>query len=430
MAPDYFHSVVLNPERCIGCTNCIKGCPTEAIRLKKGKASIIAERCIDCGECIRICPVHAKNAITDNIDIIKKYKYTAAIVSPVLYSQFGREISPYKILAAIKSLGFDEVCDTSIGSEIIDAISKPIIGKYKYKPVINSSCPAILRLIQLRFPELIDNVLNIETPVEITARLVKNNIIEKTGIPEEQLGIIFISPCTARVTAIKKPLGIDYSYINGAVSAKDLLGPIIRALHSASACAGFDFKPTKKGLLWNAAGGQSSGFKDGSALSVDGINDAISVLEQIELGKLSGVSFIEITACPGGCLGGPLMAENRYVAFNILKNISQNIEEYVPSDSETAKYFDMYNSGEIRLTRKIEPKALMALDKDLSKSINMLDRIRRIMNELPGIDCGICGSPTCQSFAEDIVTGNLNNTICPVVMMENLKKDREEYHDR
>lgn len=427
--PSYFHSVVLDPIRCIGCTYCIKGCPTEAIRLKNGKASIIAERCIDCGECIRICPNHAKNAVTDDISIIEKYKYTAAIVSPVLYSQFGREISPYKILSAIKSLGFDEACDTSMGSEIIDAISKRIIDKYECRPVINSTCPAILRLIQIRFPELLGNVLNVETPVEITARLVKENIIKKTGLQPHEIGIILISPCTARMTAINRPLGIDCSFIDGAVSVKDLLGLIVRAIPSVNEEQNFDFGPTKNGLLWNTAGGQSSKFKGSSFLSVDGIDNAISVLEEIELGRLSGVSFMEVTACPGGCVGGPLMVENRYVALDILKKISQASREYVPSEDEIRKYIDMYDSGIIRHTRKIEPKTLMTLDRDLSKSIGMMDTIRRITGELPGINCGICGSPTCQAFAEDIVTGNLSNEVCPVIMMENIKNSKEDNRD-
>lgn len=429
MVPNYFHSVVLDSGRCIGCTYCIKGCPTEAIRLKNNKASIIAERCIDCGECIRICPNHAKNAVTDNISIVNKYKYTAAIVSPVLYSQFSREISPFKVLSAIKSLGFDEACDTSTGSEIIDAILESIVSKYKYKPAINSSCPAIMRLIQVRFPELINNVLDIATPVEITARLVKDSIIKKTGLSGDEIGIILISPCTARATAIKRPLGINYSYIDGAVSVKDLIGPIIRALHSAKEDFSFDFKPTRDGVLWNAAGGQSSAFKDGNTLEVDGINNAISVLEEIELGKLTGVPFIEITACPGGCVGGPLMVENRYVALNILKNISKNTQRYIPSKNETSGYLTMYDSGAIRFTEKMEPQTPIALDIDISKSIEKMDRIRKIAGELPGINCGICGSPTCQAFAEDIVRGDLSNRVCPVIIMEKIKKDNAEKRD-
>ena len=75
----YFHSVTLNKDKCQGCTNCIKSCPTEAIRVRDGKAKIIKERCIDCGECIRICPYHAKLALTDESSELSKHKFNNII---------------------------------------------------------------------------------------------------------------------------------------------------------------------------------------------------------------------------------------------------------------------------------------------------------------------------------------------------------------
>ncbi|HAA37762.1 MAG TPA: ferredoxin, partial [Firmicutes bacterium] len=76
----YFHSVTLDEEKCRGCTNCIKKCPTEAIRVRKGKARIINERCIDCGECLRVCPYHAKKAITDSFDMLHCIKYRICLL--------------------------------------------------------------------------------------------------------------------------------------------------------------------------------------------------------------------------------------------------------------------------------------------------------------------------------------------------------------
>ena len=87
--PEYFHSVVLEEDKCCGCTNCIKRCPTEAIRVRDGKAHIITERCIDCGECIRVCPHHAKKARSDSIEEIEKFKYKIAIPAPALFGQFN-----------------------------------------------------------------------------------------------------------------------------------------------------------------------------------------------------------------------------------------------------------------------------------------------------------------------------------------------------
>ena len=85
----FFHSVTLDKDKCKGCTNCIKRCPTEAIRVQNGKAKILSDRCIDCGECIRVCPHHAKQATYDKLDVLDRFTYTIALPAPSLYSQFN-----------------------------------------------------------------------------------------------------------------------------------------------------------------------------------------------------------------------------------------------------------------------------------------------------------------------------------------------------
>ena len=162
---EYFHSVTLDEDKCIGCTNCIKRCPTEAIRVKNGKARIINERCIDCGECIRICPQHAKNSITDPIEKIKDFKYKVALPAPSLLGQFEDVNEPGKILSALKVLGFDDVYEASRGADIVSHFTRETLKNPKKLPLISSSCPAIVRLIQIRFPSLIDHIVAIESPM-------------------------------------------------------------------------------------------------------------------------------------------------------------------------------------------------------------------------------------------------------------------------
>jgi len=158
MSP-YFHSVTLDEVKCKGCTNCIKRCPTEAIRVRKSKARIINERCIDCGECIRVCPYHAKKAITDPIGLINDYKYKVAIPAPSLYGQLKSAPSRDHILTALKMCGFDDVFEVARAAEIITSETKKILAQQRFeKPLISSACPAVVRLIQVRFPNLIDNI--------------------------------------------------------------------------------------------------------------------------------------------------------------------------------------------------------------------------------------------------------------------------------
>ena len=104
----FFHSVTLDKDLCVGCTNCIKRCPTQAIRVRGGKAQIMPERCIDCGECVRVCPHHAKKARHDSLDMIKKYEYTVALPArPCMVNSI--DLTTLTMCNSIKALGFDDI---------------------------------------------------------------------------------------------------------------------------------------------------------------------------------------------------------------------------------------------------------------------------------------------------------------------------------
>lgn len=427
MEQDYQHSVILKEERCIGCTSCLKVCPTEAIRVRNGKAKIIPERCIDCGECIKICPNHAKNVTTDDISIIKKFKYNIVIPSLTLYGQFPSNIGIGKMLNAIKKIGFDEVAEAALGARISVHLLKDHVLKkpgLKY-PIINSSCPAVIRLIQVRFPDLLPNIIDLETPIEIAARIAKTEAMKKTGLPYDDIGVVFITPCTARVTSVKNPLGIDKSYIDGVISIRDVYGDIVRNIDRVK--NGSLGQSTKESLLWAIAGGQAEAVNVENYLEVDGISNVIKVLEEVELGKLDDIEFIECSACSGGCVGGPLLIQNSFIAKNRIMNYVKVADKSEMEKEELDKYVEMYENGFLRLTKKIEPKSVMSLDTDLIKSIHKMEMVTEIMKNLPGLDCGVCGSPTCRAFAEDIVkgeNGDGNKSVCIVKTM-NYFKDKK-----
>ena len=114
-------SVRLDEKLCKGCINCIKRCPTEAIRVRNGKAVIKNEFCIDCGECIRICPHHAKKATYDSMDLMKKFEYTVALPAPALYAQVNNLEDINILLTALLRMGFDDVYEVSGAAEVISA---------------------------------------------------------------------------------------------------------------------------------------------------------------------------------------------------------------------------------------------------------------------------------------------------------------------
>ena len=112
-----FHSVTLDVAKCVGCTACLKRCPTEAIRIRERRARIIDERCIDCGECIRICEHHAKVATTNPLSAINRYRTRSPCPRPRSTAQFKNLQAAAAIPAALKMMGFDYVCEVAHGAD-------------------------------------------------------------------------------------------------------------------------------------------------------------------------------------------------------------------------------------------------------------------------------------------------------------------------
>lgn len=411
----YFHSVTLDEDKCRGCTNCIKRCPTEAIRVRKSKARIINERCIDCGECIRVCPYHAKKAITDSLNMIESFKYKIAIPAPTLYSQFKPEFSRSRILAALKKLGFDEVYEVANGAEIVTEATKKLLKEEGLKkPLISSACPAVVKLVQVRFPNLIDNIVKLKSPMEVSAEIAKNRAMKALNLDEEHIGVFFISPCAAKVTSVKAPYEGERSFVDGVIAIKDIYLMILSALNDVEQDDEFE-QAGYKGIRWANSGGESLALDTDEFLAVDGIHNVIKILEEIENDKLEGIEFVEALACTGGCLGGPLTVINPYVAKTRLKKHvedakSKNIKTEIPDN-----YDNLVWSG------SIEHKPVMKLDKDIAKAIKKLETLEAINESLPGLDCGACGAPSCRALAEDIVRGNANETDCIFKLREKVR---------
>lgn len=413
---DYFHSVTLNEEECRGCTNCIKRCPTEAIRVRKSKARIIKERCIDCGECIRVCPYHAKKAITDSIDIIKNYKHKIALPAPTLYGQFSLKHSRNRILTALKTIGFDDVYEVARAAEIVTDATKKLISKGDYKkPAISSACPAVVRLIQVRFPNLIDNIIKIESPMEVAAKMAKNKAQKQKGFTTEDVGVFFITPCAAKVTSVKAPYEKDKSSVDGVISMKDIYLKLLDAMKKGEDIEALE-QAGMEGIRWAGSGGESSALDIENILAVDGIHNVIKIFEEIENERLEDVNFVEALACTGGCLGGPLTIENAYLSKTRLKKHMEQASKVTTVTNSMEEYDES-----LLWTGSIEHRPIMKLDEDFSKAIKKLEVLEQLNKELPGLDCGACGAPSCRALAEDIVRGNANETDCIFKLRERVR---------
>ncbi len=416
----YFHSVRLDKDKCKGCTNCIKRCPTQAIRVREGKAHIIKELCIDCGECIRVCPHHAKYASRDSLSQIVNYKYRIALPAPALYGQFNNLEDATPILKALPLLGFDAVFEVASAAELISDATRRMMktGTLK-KPIISSACPAVVRLIRVCFPDLLENVLPLNPPVEEAARLAREYAVKETGLKPDEIGIFFISPCPAKITAIKNPLGLEKSNIDGAVGINDIY-PVLLKIMEKSDKYNMPETAQKSGIIgmsWATSGGEASGTLNDNALSADGIENCMKILEEVETGTLNSVDFIELNACQGGCVGGVLTSENPYIS----KSRLTKLRKYAPVSCNNITIDGV--PEEFLHKIKIEPaNDVMKLADNVSEAMTRMKKMNELLDVFPGLDCGTCGAPTCRALAEDIVRGFAKEDDCVFRMKQNLEQ--------
>ena len=403
----YFHSVELDAERCCGCTNCLKRCPTEAIRIRDGKAHILSERCIDCGECIRVCPHHAKRARSDSLEDIEQYKIKVAIPAPALFGQFHNLDDIDYVLTGLRAVGFDFVYEVSRGAELVSEATRQLIREDKLnKPIISSACPAVVRLIKIRFPELCDNVMPLLAPMEVAAKMARREVISMTGADDSDIGVFFITPCPAKVTEINSPNHADDSAVSGAIAISQIYPALTHAMEHLKVVEPI----AKSGLIgvgWATSGGEAAAMLGEKYLAADGIENVIRVLEELEDDHINDVDFIELNACSGGCVGGVLTVENPYVAQARI----QTLRKYMPVSLNHLKEDEKlgFMMWEKELTYNADS---FRLSDDIMEAMDMMDKMDEICKGLPGLDCGSCGAPSCRALAEDIVKGLAKETDC------------------
>jgi len=419
---DIRHSVQLDKERCHGCTNCIKTCPTQAIRVRDGKAKIITNRCIDCGECIRVCPYRAKKAITDSFDKLNKYKYNIALPAPTFYGQFSKAKDINSILNALIKIGFDSVFEVARAAEIITAQTQRIIEQKELDlPVISSACPAVVKLIATRFPSLIDNILPVISPMQLAGKIAKEEAIKKTGLSASEIGVFFITPCAAKATCTQDPIGLEKTNIDGAISIKDVYLKVLPNISDEGnenlAKAGFS------GICWANSGGEAKASGKKNYIAVDGIHNVLKILEEIENNRLKDVSFAELLACTGGCVGGPLNVENGFVAKRRVRTLAEL------SEKSNTEFENDYSCIDVCWEKEIPFMSKLNLDDDIMVAMQKLARIEEIYETLPKLDCGSCGSPSCHALAEDIVLGFTTENACIVKFKEKVLKIVREAQD-
>ena len=409
------HAVTLIKEKCKGCTACIKQCPTEAIRVRRGRATIIDERCIDCGQCIRVCPHYAKRAVYDPMTRLAEFSYTVALPAPALYGQFQNLDDVNQVLAGLLEIGFDYVYEVSKGAEMLSEITSDALKEESFEmPLISSACPAVVRLICTRFPKLIDNIAKHIAPMELAAIHAREEAVARTGLLPEQIGIFFITPCPAKVTAIHAPDHLHKPVIDGAFSMTEIYKKLLGHMRRENVPQLVESGMT--GISWALSGGESASLMLENHLAVDGIEHVIEVLEDVEDGKIRHVSFLELGACNQGCVGGCLTVENPYVA----KSRIRQLMKYMPKSRNKLNPQDL--KAETVLSDKLfEESSVWHLAENRTVAMERYQKISALIELLPGLDCGSCGTPCCRALAEDVVLGFASEDDCIFRMRERMQ---------
>ena len=415
----FYHALQIEDDRCIGCSRCMKVCPTEAVRIHAGKASIQEHRCIDCGKCYEVCPAQAIAIKDDDFEAFRQYPHSVALLPAVFMGQFPDDVSVSRVYATLQELGFAHVMEVESAALIYkDAKERYARDNQDKLPLISSFCPAIVRLIQIKYPSLAENVMPIRVPLDLSAMYAVQELTSR-GIPRHEIGLFYITPCAAKIAAVKAPVGEEKSLIDGVINMNLLYNRVYKKIKELG--KNHQFKPQNRqrlsadAILSTLTNGERRICTAKRSYAIDGIENVMDFLDKLESDEVEGVEFLELRACDQSCAGALLSCDNRFLCGERMYSRARKAAERerngeMPRDREMDRYKEYLIDHAV--LDEVQPRSMMVLDPDISKALAKMEKIERMKEHLPQIDCGVCGAPTCEAFATDVVCGQASLHQC------------------
>ncbi len=423
MVDSFEHSLHVDRNLCSGCTRCMKQCPTSAIRIIQGIAVVDPEKCIDCGQCMAVCPHQAISIKGEKFNRIFSCTRRVAIIPSLLIGQFDESMREQTMIDAIYDLGFTDVYYAEFGIDILRALGNHVSVYSDSLPVISSYCPAVVRLIQLSYPSLLSHVNLVKTPSQITAMYARSKI-EREGVAPEDIGIFYVSGCAAKVSQVLNGSADNLELISGTLNLDELVNMIkpLIADSSRNESEYIESHPlppiTASSFLYSVTGGESRDMS-GRTMAIDEIHNVTEFLDLVEDERLTPVDFLELRACDTGCTGGILAVRNRFCATERIRYSGSKHPETIPQKVTQ----EILENGKELLhhlkSERLTSKPSLSLDKNPIVALRKLEKAHAIEEQLPGLDCGLCGFPTCRVLSEEIVQEHASIRSCSVLKMKN-----------
>ncbi|MBQ4556839.1 MAG: 4Fe-4S binding protein [Clostridia bacterium] len=399
--------LTLKKSNCKNCYKCIRHCPVKAIRFSGNQAHIIGNECILCGQCFVVCPQNAKE-IVDETEKVKVFLQSG---DPVIVSLAPSFIANYDgvginaMRKALKQLGFYDVEETAIGATVVKSEYERMIKEDERDVIISSCCHSINLLIQKHFPQALEYLADVVSPMQAHCKDIKSRF------PNAKT--VFIGPCVA-----KKDEAEHYEGIVDAVLTFEELTEWLNAEKielerekDNDICSRARFFPTTGGILKTMAQ-DTPGY---TYLALDGVDNCIAALKDIIDGKVHKC-FIEMSACIGSCVGGPVMEKYHhassvkdYIAVSSYAG-TKDFEVSQPKPSDMKKAFGY-----------IEQRSQMPSDMEIQNVLRQMGKFKPSQE----LNCGSCGYNTCREKAIAILQGKAEISMC----LPFLKDKAESFSD-
>ena len=399
--------LTLKKSNCKNCYKCIRHCPVKAIRFSGNQAHIIGNECILCGQCFVVCPQNAKE-IVDETEKVKVFLQSG---DPVIVSLAPSFIANYEgvginaMRKALKQLGFYDVEETAIGATIVKTEYERMLKEDERDVIITSCCHSINLLIQKHYPQALEYLADVVSPMQAHCKDIKSRF------PNAKT--VFIGPCVA-----KKDEAEHYEGIVDAVLTFEELTEwfkseniVLEKEMDNDICSRARFFPTTGGILKTMA----QDIPGYTYLALDGVENCIAALKDIIDGKVHKC-FIEMSACVGSCVGGPVMEKYHH---------SSSVKDFIAvSGYAGTKDFEVSQPKANELKKNfgyIEQRSQMPSDMEIMNVLRQMGKFKPSQE----LNCGSCGYNTCRDKAIAILQGKAEISMC----LPFLKDKAESFSD-